>query len=124
MNEAERKAWTLFVVVVGNFLCKCKAENYVELVNEMLNIFKSFRCNMSIKVHYLHSHLDRFPENLGDTSEEQGERFHQDIETMEDLYQGRWDTYIMADNCWSLKRDCSKYIKKCHGKEASEVFTD
>ncbi|KAM4676030.1 uncharacterized protein O3C94_008672 [Discoglossus pictus] len=26
---------------------------------------------MSVKVHYLHSHLDRFPENLGDVSEEQ-----------------------------------------------------
>ncbi|PNF13896.1 hypothetical protein B7P43_G10663, partial [Cryptotermes secundus] len=64
--------------------------------------------NMSIKVHYLHSHLDSFPENLGDTSEEQGERFHQDIKTMEDRYQGRWDTHMMADYCWSLKRDCSK----------------
>jgi hypothetical protein len=72
MNEAERKAWTSFVAVVGNFLGKRKAENYVELVNEMLNSFKSLGCNMSIKVHYLHSHLDRFPENLGDMSEEQG----------------------------------------------------
>ena len=41
---------------------------------------------MSIKVHCLHSHLDRFPENLGDFSEEQGERFHQDIKVMEERY--------------------------------------
>ncbi|GBP38254.1 hypothetical protein EVAR_18134_1 [Eumeta japonica] len=34
---------------------------------------------MGIKLHYLHSHLDHYPENLGDLSEEQGERFHQDI---------------------------------------------
>ena len=34
---------------------------------------------MSIKVHFLHSHLDRFPENLGDVSDEQGERFPQGI---------------------------------------------
>jgi hypothetical protein len=34
---------------------------------------------MSAKVHYLHSHLDRFPENLGGLSEEQDERFHQDV---------------------------------------------
>jgi hypothetical protein len=34
---------------------------------------------MSAEVHYLHSHLDRFPENLGDLSEEQGEKFQQDI---------------------------------------------
>ena len=57
---------------------------------------------MSIKVHYLHSHLDRFPENFGDTSEEQGQRFHQDIKTMEDRYQGRWDIHMMADYWWNL----------------------
>ena len=34
---------------------------------------------MSIKMHYLFSHIDRFPENLGAMSDEQGERFHQDI---------------------------------------------
>jgi hypothetical protein len=38
---------------------------------------------MNVKVHYLHSHLDRFPENAGDLSEEQGEIFHQNIKTME-----------------------------------------
>lgn len=39
---------------------------------------------MSIKVHYLYSHLDRFPENLGNLSEVQGECFHQDLKIMED----------------------------------------
>jgi DNA-binding ferritin-like protein len=32
---------------------------------------------MSLKVHFLHSHLDFFPENLGEVSDEQGERFQQ-----------------------------------------------
>jgi hypothetical protein len=61
---------------------------------------------MSVKVHYLRSHLDRFPENLGDLSEEQGERFHQGIKTMEARYQERWDAHLMADCCWNLMRDC------------------
>jgi len=39
----------------------------------------------------LYSHLDHFPENLGDLSDEQGEQFHQDISKMEVRYQGRWD---------------------------------
>ena len=60
---------------------------------------------MSIKLHYLDSHLDRFPRNLGAMSDEQGERFHQDIATMEDRYQGRWDERMMADYCWTLQRD-------------------
>ena len=52
----------------------------------MLSIFKDLGCNASIKVHYLHSHLDHFSKNLGDLSEEQGERFHWDIRVMEERY--------------------------------------
>ena len=50
-------------------------------------------------------HLDRFPENLGDVSDERGERFFQDIKVMEARYQGRWDIKMMADHCWNSKRD-------------------
>lgn len=39
---------------------------------------------MSIKVHYLHSRLKHFPENVRSMSEEQGEICHRDIKTMED----------------------------------------
>lgn len=60
---------------------------------------------MNLKLHFLDSHLDYFPENLGHFSEEQGERFHQDIKEMERRYQGRWDDHMMADYCWNLKRD-------------------
>ena len=60
---------------------------------------------MSIKVYFLHSHLAHFPENLGDFSDEQGERFHQDIKDMENRYQGRWDAAMMADFCWNKARD-------------------
>ena len=34
---------------------------------------------MSMKVHMLDVNLDEFKENLGAYSEEQGERFHEDI---------------------------------------------
>jgi len=35
------------------------------------------------KIHFLASHLDVFPENLGEVSDEHGERFYKDILTME-----------------------------------------
>jgi hypothetical protein len=82
MNEIESRAWSSFVLVVKNFLGNKKADNYTQLVEDMLFHFNRLGCNMSVKVHYLHSHLDRFPENLGDLGEEQGERFHRDIKTM------------------------------------------
>ncbi|EZA60810.1 hypothetical protein X777_13643 [Ooceraea biroi] len=72
----------------------------------MLAHFNNLGCNMSLKVHFLHSHLDYFPKcNLGSVSEEQGERFHQDIKEMERRYQGKWDVHMLADYCWCLKRD-------------------
>ncbi|UYV82366.1 K02A2.6-like [Cordylochernes scorpioides] len=42
---------------------------------------------MSLRIHFLHSHLDFFPDNLGAFSDEHGERFHQDISIMEKRYQ-------------------------------------
>ncbi|CAH1114358.1 unnamed protein product [Psylliodes chrysocephalus] len=47
--------------------------------------------NMSLKINFLHSHLDFFPENLGEVSDEHGERFHQDLKFFEQNYQGYWN---------------------------------
>ena len=105
MNEVELEAWKAFVLVVKNFLGNNKARNYTELVNKMLAVFRNLSCNMSVKMLYLFSHMDQFPENLGSMSDELRERFHQDLKEMETRYQGRWDAVMMADNCWNLKRD-------------------
>jgi len=40
---------------------------------------------MSVKVHFLHSHVNYFPENLEAMIEEQGESYHQDIKTIEKI---------------------------------------
>jgi hypothetical protein len=60
---------------------------------------------MSLKIIFLKSHLDLFPENLGAVSEEQGEHFHQDINDMERRYQGRWNVNMTGDWCWTLHRE-------------------
>ena len=74
-------------------------------VETMLRHYCALGCNMSLKLHFLHSHLDYILENLGDVSEEQGERLHQYIKDMEHRYQGYWNVRMMADYCWNLKRD-------------------
>ena len=89
INPAELSAWTAFMNVVKFFLGKTKAPNYKELVETLLTSLHQLGENMSIKLHFLHSHLACFPENLGDVSDEQGEHFHQDISDMEVCYQGR-----------------------------------
>ncbi|UYV64906.1 hypothetical protein LAZ67_3002365 [Cordylochernes scorpioides] len=68
--------------------------------------------NMSIKVHYLHSYLDKFPDNLGAYSDEHGERFYQDMKVMEERYQGVWDCHMMAHYCWNLSLPEYTYKRK------------
>ena len=117
INQVESQAWSSFVLVVQNFLGNVKADNYAELVDMMLENFKLLGAYMSIKVHFLFSHLEKFPANLGNVSDEQGERFHQDIRDMEVRYQGRWDIHMMADYCWSIARDYPEMqYKRCSNK--------
>ena len=106
MTDTKSASWQSFLLVTQNFFGNRKAENYQELVKDMLSWFKDLGVKMSIKVHYLFSHFNRFPANLGDLSEKHEERFHQDIKVVEKRYQGRRDAHIMADYCWSLQRDC------------------
>ena len=60
---------------------------------------------MSLKIDILESILDFFPENLGEVSDEHGERLHQDILAVEKRYQGKWMSSMLADYCWTPKRD-------------------
>ena len=105
MNEVEVEAWKTSVLVMKNFFGDSKARNYAELVNNKLIAFRNLGCNMSVKMHYLFSHMDRFPGNLASMRDEQGKRSHQDLKEMETRYQGCWDAVMIADYCWNLKRD-------------------
>lgn len=66
MTAIENCTWEEFVWV-RNFFANRKSDGYVQDVEQLL-------------IH----HLDCFLENLGDLSEEQRERFHQDIRTIEE----------------------------------------
>lgn len=61
------------------FLGNIKDALYKTIVKRNLAAYKSLGCNMSLQVHFLHSHVDYFSENLGTYSEEQVERFHHDF---------------------------------------------
>jgi hypothetical protein len=54
------------------------------------------RC-ISLEVHFLHSHLDFLPEILGEVSQQQSERFHQDIKSKEQRCPGSWKYFMKAD---------------------------
>ena len=71
MNPLEADAWRGFVGVVQNFLGNRRAANFEEVVQNILDAYQRLEANMSIKVHFLHNHLDRFSANCGDVSDEQ-----------------------------------------------------
>ena len=77
---------------------------------------------MSIKIHFLSSHLNYFPDNCGDYSEEQRERFYQDIAIMENRYQGSMTINMLADYCWSQKRNVTDSIYKRKSKKQSSLL--
>ena len=105
MNGLELHTWRSFVDVVKNFWGNCWAENYKEFAEKLLKSLQDTGANLSIKVYFLHCHLDKFPDNCGNVSDEQGKRFYQEIKIMEEPYQRRWNKQMMADYCWAIKRD-------------------
>ena len=97
LNETERNAWLSFKRICKDFLRNHKAANYQNVVQDLLTSHKAIGCNMSLKIHFLESHLDFYPEDLGEVSDEHGERFHQNIMAMEKGYKGKW-----LSLCWQI----------------------
>ncbi|XP_053968184.1 uncharacterized protein LOC128869635 [Anastrepha ludens] len=97
LDSSEAKAWKAFQKVVHGFLRNNRSNN-----DRQLKYFKTTGARMSLKMHLLHSHLDFFPPNLGAESDEQCERFHQDIATIDDD----------CDNCWMQLREDSVQHKR------------
>lgn len=86
--------------VFSNFLGNHRAENYREIVHDMLMSFSRLKINMTPKMHYLHQHLDFFRDHLGKISDEHGERFHQQIKLIEKRFRGKKIENMLAEFIW------------------------
>jgi len=99
LNEVEKSARTTLKNTTTNFFVNHKAENHRNTVAEVVQSDKAMGCNMSLKVHFLDSHLRFFPENLGAVNDKHGQQFHQEISTMEKRCQGKWSPSMLAGFC-------------------------
>jgi len=99
----EQRVWHAFQEVVTGFLGNRRADNYKDLVEELPSSYQKLGCNMSVKIHFVRSHLDS--QNCGSVSDKHGERFHQDIAAMEGRYKGKWSPLVLADYCWTVMHD-------------------
>ena len=80
---------------MGNY----KSPNYVQMVTNFLQAHQELGARIPLKIHFLHSHLNFFPSNMGDISDKHGKRFHQKIKEIENRYQGKVTENMMADYC-------------------------
>lgn len=101
LTEQEAVSWDCIKAVIDNFLGKHRSEHYELFVDNMLEAMSTMGVHMSLKIHFMRSHLDYFARQLATESDEQGERFHQDILVMEKRYKGKRLDHMLADYCWA-----------------------
>ena len=119
LNLKELRAWEALKSVCSGFLGDTRLPDYQACIEKLLRSYKDMGCRMSLKIYFLHSHLNFFPPNLVEVSDGHGERFYQDITKMGSNSQGKWNPGIMGDFCWMVLRDIpeAKYTrssKKTH----------
>lgn len=105
LTSNESAARNSFKKIIVRFLGNTRFDKYKQIIKDLLENYRRMGANMSLKIHFLHSHLDFSPENLGESSDEQGERFHQDMKQIELNYQGYWNETMLGDYCWFLIRE-------------------
>lgn len=102
LPEQHLIAWDSMKAIFNGFLGKNRAENYNVLVRDLMDAFNTIDVRMSLKIHFLHHHIDRFERQLPTESDEQEERFHQICKPMEVRYKGKNLQSYIADLCWFL----------------------
>lgn len=111
LSPFEREAFINLKLVIRNFLGNNRADNYREIVDNMLMSFKRINVNVSLKIHFLQQHIDFFRDNLGKISDEHGERFHQQIRLIETRFQGKNVESMLAEFVWYSLEDHEENIK-------------
>ena len=62
-NLRQKSAFLNFIELTNNFLGNYRADNYEKLINKFINSYKKLNVNISPKLHYIISRLDKFPVN-------------------------------------------------------------
>ena len=99
LNLKELRAWEAFKSFCSGFLGNIRVPDYQACIEKLLKSYVDMGFRMSLKIHFLHSHLNFFPPNLGVVRDEHGEKFYLDITKMESNYQGKWNPGMMGDFC-------------------------
>ena len=100
----------MFQTNLPQVLISHKAENFEDVVANLLHSYNLLLCKMSLKVHFFESHFKIFHKNLGDVSDDHGERFQQDIDIIEKRFKKKYSVGMLQDYFLSIKRDTSELL--------------
>lgn len=105
LRPEDRQMWRDFRAVCDGFLCGKRLPNHAALVKNLMRELKGNKVGMTLKIHWLHSHLDRFAESNSDFSDEQAERLHQDLKKSVERNRSQPLVNVVNDYCWRRTRD-------------------
>lgn len=110
------RAWKACKSVCYDFLGNIQGLDYEEDIETLLQAYEDMECQMSLNIHFTHSHHKFFPPNISTVSDKHGERIYQDITKIDNNYWGllldalTWHTggkvyeidqknYLLYDEC-------------------------
>lgn len=105
LSDLELVAWNCVKAVIENVLGIHRSDNWRIYVENMLDAFHKINVRMSLKIHFLHCHMDKFDEQSPAESDEHGERFHQVTARLEHWYSGKKLDALLGDICWNLQQE-------------------
>ena len=69
LNLKELRSWEAFKPVCSGFLVNTHVPDYQACIEKLLKSYEDMGYRMSLKIHFLHFHLNLFPPNLGAVSD-------------------------------------------------------
>lgn len=105
LSDIELMAWHCVKAVIQNVLGIHRSEIWRILIENMIDAFHLLNVKMSLKIHFLHSHVEKLAEQSPAESDEHGERFHQVTARLEHWYSGKKLHALLGDICWNLQEE-------------------
>ena len=72
--DLEKNTGQAFRMIVEGFLGNHRRDDYAMVVSNLIKSYEKLGCRTSLKLHFLHSHLDFFRDNLGNVSQEHNDQ--------------------------------------------------
>ena len=113
-NLKELREREAFKSVCSDFLGNTRVPDYQACIEKLLKSYEDMGYRISLKIPFLYSHTNFFPPNLGEVSDEHGERFHQDITKMDSNYQGKWWETSAGCSCVTSRRQNTPDLLRKH----------